>query len=98
MGDGYVTGERSWWDFFVRPVPEGIELTARVVDVFEIVDVLNRRSKDQTGEHHTDAVGGVVLLHVLPDSQFAKLLPRAVTDVGVIDFACVFERDLKVRD
>jgi hypothetical protein len=98
MGDRYVTGERSRWDFFVRPVPEGVELTTRVVDVFEIVDILNGRSKDETGEHHTHAIDGVVLFHVLPDSQFAKLLSRAVTDVGVIDFAGVFERDLKGRD
>lgn len=96
MRDGYVTGERSWRDFFVRPVPEGVELTTRVVDVFEIVDVLNGRSKDETGKHHTDAVARVVLLHVLPDSQLAKLLSRGVTDVDVIDFARVFERDLKV--
>lgn len=97
-GSEYITGERSRRDFFVRAVPKGIKLTARVIDMFEIVDVLNGWTKDEAGEHHTDTVGGVVLFHVLPDSQFPKFLSRAVTDVGIIYFTRVFECDLKIRD
>jgi hypothetical protein len=97
-GSEYIAGERSRRDFVVRAVPKGIKLTARVIDMFEIVDVLNGWTKDEAGEHHTDTVGGVVLFHVLPDSQFPKFLSRAVTDVGIIYFTRVFECDLKIGD
>jgi len=63
--------------------------------MLEIVDILNGGSKDETREHHTDAVGGIVLLHVLPDSQFTELLSGAVTDVGIVHLSCVLECDLK---
>lgn len=62
--------------------------------MFEIVDVLDGGSEDETWEHNTDAVRGLVLLDVFPNSQFAKLLPRAVTDVRIISFSGIFECDL----
>lgn len=69
-------------------------MTARIVDILEIVDILNWRAKDEAREHYADSVTGVVLFHVFPDSQFAKLLSRAVADVRVIDFAGIFECNL----
>ena len=92
----YVTRKRRWWYFLISPIPERIELVRRVVDMFDIVDILDRRSKDETGEHHTYAVRWLVLLDVLPDSQFAELLPSAVADVCIVCLSRIFQSNLKV--
>jgi hypothetical protein len=65
--------------------------------VFDIIDVLDGRSEDKAREHDTDTIGRFILLDVLPDGQFSKLFTCAVTDVGILCLAGIFNCNLFVR-
>ena len=43
-------------------------MVVRVVDMFNVADIVNRRSKDEAGKKNADSIGGLFRLDVFPDS------------------------------
>lgn len=93
-----VAGKRRRWNFFVGSIPERVKLICGVIDVFYAVDVLNWWAKDEARKHNAYTVFWFVLFHILPDSQFAKFLTSAVTDVCILCFTSIFECDLHNKE
>jgi hypothetical protein len=66
--------------------------------VFDIIDVLDWRSEDKTGERDADTVMWFFLLHIIPDSEFSKFFACAIVYVWILNFSSVFKGDLQINE
>ena len=63
--------------------------------MLQVVDVLNRWSKNETREHNADTIRWFIFLHVFPNGNLTKFLSCTITDIRILSFACLLDGDLR---